>query len=271
MPCPIGSGHPGIRNGAVVPHEHALQSKIYAKGARNLCCSTRKSKNDFDETEGPLVRLAEGGLFASICGNSLHFQPLAGGLVKDRWFLWGEGYGIGTFAIHEKRRLVVYSEKGLNPLLFLHKLPSLEIVAKLEDVTELEVSVLEFSKNGSRLLAAGRLPDCSLVVWGLDLHTGRPAKLVKVQMEREVEFATFNPTNEDQICTSGDGNVTIWTMTKNFKLYANWGLPAAAPAKVMKMATTIARIDFNLVVPRLEIDPGEDLAPTCNIKQIIYA
>ncbi|GBG77927.1 hypothetical protein CBR_g25858 [Chara braunii] len=43
------------------------------------------------------------------------------------------------------------------------------------------------------------------------------------------------------------------------------------PVSGLERSLVLVRmIDFNLVVPRLEIDLVEDLAPTCSIKQIIY-
>ncbi|GBG72385.1 hypothetical protein CBR_g11963 [Chara braunii] len=47
--------------------------------------------------------------------------------------------------------------------------------------------------------------------------------------------------------------------------------PPSTPLSAMDGIDLLGRIDFNLVVSRLEIDLEEDLAPTFNIKQIIYA
>uniref|UniRef100_A0A3P9PD48 Cilia- and flagella-associated protein 43 n=1 Tax=Poecilia reticulata TaxID=8081 RepID=A0A3P9PD48_POERE len=95
---------------------------------------------------------------------------------------------VGTFA---------FSERKLDPSIFVHTFPELELKNELKGNTPLDYTSLTLSDGGPYLGSCSSFPDYSITVWNWE-----KAELLCTQSQggRDVIYLEFNPLNCLQLC-----------------------------------------------------------------------
>eukprot|EP00117_Sycon_ciliatum_P029294 scpid8787/ scgid23370/ WD repeat-containing protein 96 len=146
----------------------------------------------------------------------------AGGTAEEeKWMQSFSGRHVDKLAVSHKRAVLAYSEIGVKPSVFFlsvkeasgagtFPLPSTDAkpLSVLSGCAKLEVSSLQFSDTGSRLLVLSGVPDFELSIW--DWEEGQCVCRTQC-LERPVE-ASFCPTSWQKICCRGTGCLVFWTV-----------------------------------------------------------
>ena len=148
--------------------------------------------------------------YCCACGNTVRVVSLNDDTER---FIPGGGFGIGAVAACPALGILAFVEEGPQPLVHFHRADTLERVQTLAEASLLGLSAMAFSRDGSRLATAGLEPDQRLVVW--DWREARV--LVEEKCSHHVGQVSFNPLDDDQLVTTGDGRLSFWTIEKLYQ------------------------------------------------------
>ena len=99
---------------------------------------------------------------------------------------------------------------SLSPVIMVYDYPSLELMYILTGGAKLNFADVAFSSDGKRIAAISKLPDFSLTIW--DAETQQI--LCKTKLPEPCKSVSFNPLNDDQLCTCGEKGLFMWNVKK---------------------------------------------------------
>uniref|UniRef100_A0A670XYP4 Cilia- and flagella-associated protein 43 n=1 Tax=Pseudonaja textilis TaxID=8673 RepID=A0A670XYP4_PSETE len=132
------------------------------------------------------------------------------------------------FALNASQNIVAFSDRQLNPRIYVYNFPGLKKIAKLKGQASLDYSLLAFSHTGPYLASYSSLPEFCLSIWDWQ------NKLVlcsKSQPEIEITAMSFNPMNWHQLCLFNGASVTLWTIERNNQEHILISKPVKLPAE----------------------------------------
>ncbi|XP_026560498.1 cilia- and flagella-associated protein 43 [Pseudonaja textilis] len=159
------------------------------------------------------------------CGNYIIFIDIE---TRERSFLQCHYGNIGAFALNASQNIVAFSDRQLNPRIYVYNFPGLKKIAKLKGQASLDYSLLAFSHTGPYLASYSSLPEFCLSIWDWQ------NKLVlcsKSQPEIEITAMSFNPMNWHQLCLFNGASVTLWTIERNNQEHILISKPVKLPAE----------------------------------------
>jgi WD40 repeat protein len=121
--------------------------------------------------------------------------------------------GIGSVAIHPKKKIFAVAEKGTQPCIFIYSYPEIKKIATLRGGTEKAYKHIEFSPSGDKLASLGCAPDYSLAIWDLDKQI---LKLKAKAFSQEVVRVSFSKFCEKILVTSGLTHIKFWNVANTF-------------------------------------------------------
>eukprot|EP00002_Diphylleia_rotans_P030276 TRINITY_DN620_c0_g1_i6.p1 TRINITY_DN620_c0_g1~~TRINITY_DN620_c0_g1_i6.p1 ORF type:complete len:1590 (-),score=396.80 TRINITY_DN620_c0_g1_i6:241-5010(-) len=163
--------------------------------------------------DGGHIHFIDEETVAFVLGNAIKFINTTSG---HQFHFWCKGKGIQQFAVSRKAGLVAVAEKGNNPRIFIYEYPEGNISTTLSGGTELDYLAMNFSRDGTRLVTIGALPDHSMILWDWE----KQRQLLKIHLgEMRYDLVTFNPRNPLEICASGPEGATCWIIDKCYESY----------------------------------------------------
>ncbi|XP_060538906.1 cilia- and flagella-associated protein 43 isoform X3 [Pantherophis guttatus] len=159
------------------------------------------------------------------CGNYIIFINME---TRERSFLRCHFGNIGAFAVNASQNIVAFSDRQLNPRIYVYNFPGLKKIAKLKGQASLDYSLLAFSHTGPYLASYSALPEFCLSIWDWQ------NKLVlcsKSQPEIEITAMSFNPMNWHQLCLFNGASVTLWSIERNNQEHILISKPVKLPAE----------------------------------------
>lgn len=146
------------------------------------------------------------------CGNYVYFLDLN---TRKQALLQGHGGGISVFTANSDNGIFAISPRGLNPSIFVHSYPSLQLKNELKGSSKLDYISLGIS-CGPYLVSCSSLPDFTITVWNWENAT---ALCHKEHGGRDAVSLVFNPWNFLQICAIGENSLTVWNIEKKGDLH----------------------------------------------------
>ncbi|XP_029926952.1 cilia- and flagella-associated protein 43 [Myripristis murdjan] len=142
-------------------------------------------------------------------GNCIVFLDLD---TKKQSVFQCPGRGIGTFTANGKSRILAFSERKLNPSIFVYSYPKLVLENELKGSAQLDYTSLALSDGGPYLGCCSTLPDHSITVWNWE--NAEPI-CSQPRAGKGVVSLVFNPMNWLQICALGTISLTVWNIEKS--------------------------------------------------------
>ncbi|XP_074089862.1 cilia- and flagella-associated protein 43-like isoform X4 [Macrotis lagotis] len=159
------------------------------------------------------------------CGNYLIFINIENGKRSVLQCFYGN---VGAMATNIPFQVVAFSNRKLNPTIYLYNFPDLNRRSKLQGHAQLDYTLLEFSYCGTYLASYSAVPEYELTLWNWEKKVILCSKL---QPGVEVSQMTFNPMNWHQLCLSGASALTIWNVEKSEKNYHFKAKSVSLPAE----------------------------------------
>ncbi|XP_061492058.1 cilia- and flagella-associated protein 43 [Rhineura floridana] len=159
------------------------------------------------------------------CGNYIIFIHIE---TLDRTILRCRSGSIGAFAVSPNQNVVAYSDRQLNPTIYIHSYPGLKKQAKLKGQVNLDYSLLAFSYTGPYLASYSSLPEFSLTIWDWN------KKVILCSESHpgvEVTTMSFNPMSWHQLCLHNGTSVTLWNIERNNEEHILKSTPVKLPAE----------------------------------------
>ncbi|NXC44621.1 CFA43 protein, partial [Penelope pileata] len=143
------------------------------------------------------------------CGNYILFLDIK---TKTTTALQCQTGQVGAFAVNTNSGVVAFSDRKLNPVIYIYKFPELNKLTELKGQVQLDYTLLAFSFKGPYLASYSSLPDFVLSIWNWqesillcsESQPGVPATSL-----------SFNPVNWQQLCFVNESSITIWHIERN--------------------------------------------------------
>ncbi|XP_013915005.1 PREDICTED: cilia- and flagella-associated protein 43 [Thamnophis sirtalis] len=157
------------------------------------------------------------------CGNYIIFINME---TRERSFLRCHHGNIGAFAVNASQNLVAFSDRQLNPRIYVYNFPGQKKIAKLKGQASLDYSLLAFSHTGPYLASYSSLPEFCLSIWDWQ---NKVLLCSKSQPEVEITAMSFNPMNWHQLCLFNATSMTLWSIERNNKEHILISKPVKLP------------------------------------------
>ncbi|XP_006831543.1 PREDICTED: WD repeat-containing protein 96 [Chrysochloris asiatica] len=119
---------------------------------------------------------------------------------------------VGVMATNIPYEVVAFSDRRLNPLIYIYDFPGLTQRITLKGNVLLDYTLLTFSYCGTYLASYSSLPEFELALWNWE------SQIILCKQSQpgvDVSQMTFNPMNWHQLCLSSSTTVTVWTIEKS--------------------------------------------------------
>ncbi|XP_032408911.1 cilia- and flagella-associated protein 43 isoform X3 [Xiphophorus hellerii] len=142
------------------------------------------------------------------CGSHICFLNLK---TKKRRVFQSPGNGVGALTANGRSGTFAFSEKELDPSIFVYNFPQLELKNELKGNTQLDYTSLTLSDGEPFLASCSSIPDFSITLWNWE-----KAELIctRPQGGRDVIYLEFNPMNCLQLCALGTTTLTVWNIER---------------------------------------------------------
>ncbi|XP_023183598.1 cilia- and flagella-associated protein 43 isoform X1 [Xiphophorus maculatus] len=142
------------------------------------------------------------------CGSHICFLNLK---TKKRSVFQSPGNGVGALTANGRSGTFAFSEKELDPSIFVYNFPQLELKNELKGNTQLDYTSLTLSDGEPFLASCSSIPDFSITLWNWE-----KAELIctRPQGGRDVIYLEFNPMNCLQLCALGTTTLTVWNIER---------------------------------------------------------
>ncbi|KAG8135658.1 hypothetical protein E2320_008671 [Naja naja] len=176
------------------------------------------------------------------CGNYIIFIDME---TRERSFLQCHYGNIGAFAVNASQNIVAFSDRQLNPRIYVYNFPGLKKIAKLK-VTQVPIwPVIRHYLSFVFQYASGILEIKYILTEYFAYTTNKnyflsfvirdwQNKLVlcsKSQPEIEITAMSFNPMNWHQLCLFNGASVTLWSIERNNQEHILISKPVKLPAE----------------------------------------
>ncbi|XP_016523520.1 cilia- and flagella-associated protein 43 [Poecilia formosa] len=154
------------------------------------------------------VEFVDNNTVCYACGNHICFLNLE---TKTRNVFPSPGRSVGALTTDCRSGTFAFSERKLDPSIFVHTFPELELKNELKGNTPLDYTSLTLSDGGPYLGSCSSLPDYSITVWNWE-----KAELLCTQSHggQDVIYLEFNPLNCLQLCALGTTTLTLWNIER---------------------------------------------------------
>ncbi|XP_008427595.1 cilia- and flagella-associated protein 43 isoform X2 [Poecilia reticulata] len=154
------------------------------------------------------VEFVDNNTVCYACGNHICFLNLE---TKTRNVFPSPGRSVGALTTDCRSGTFAFSERKLDPSIFVHTFPELELKNELKGNTPLDYTSLTLSDGGPYLGSCSSFPDYSITVWNWE-----KAELLCTQSQggRDVIYLEFNPLNCLQLCALGTTTLTFWNIER---------------------------------------------------------
>ncbi|XP_065602261.1 cilia- and flagella-associated protein 43 [Cyrtonyx montezumae] len=143
------------------------------------------------------------------CGNYILFLDIK---TKKRTALQCQTGQVGAFAVNMNSGVLAFSDRKLNPVIYIYNFPELNKLTELKGHVQLDYTLLAFSLLGPYLASYSSLPDFVLSVWNWEENI---LLCSESQPGVAATSISFNPTNWQQLCFVTESSVTIWCIERN--------------------------------------------------------
>uniref|UniRef100_A0ABM5G1Z5 Cilia- and flagella-associated protein 43 n=1 Tax=Pogona vitticeps TaxID=103695 RepID=A0ABM5G1Z5_9SAUR len=159
------------------------------------------------------------------CGNYVIFINTD---TRNRSFLRCPHGSIGAFAVNGSQHVIAFSDKQLNPVIYIYNFPALKKIAKLKGQASLDYSLLAFSHASPYLASYSSLPEFSLSIWNWQKKI---LLCTQSQPGVEVTAMSFNPMSWHQLCLYNGTSVTLWTIERSHEQHILKSKPVKLPTE----------------------------------------
>ncbi|XP_031453373.1 cilia- and flagella-associated protein 43 isoform X2 [Phasianus colchicus] len=143
------------------------------------------------------------------CGNYILFLNIK---TKKTTALQCQTGQVGAFAVNPNCGVLAFSDRKLNPVIYVYSFPELNKLSELKGNIQLDYSLLAFSFLGPYLASYSSFPDFVLSVWNWQENI---LLCSESQPGVAATSMSFNPMNWQQLCFVTESSVTIWHIERN--------------------------------------------------------
>uniref|UniRef100_A0A8C6ZRF8 Cilia- and flagella-associated protein 43 n=1 Tax=Nothoprocta perdicaria TaxID=30464 RepID=A0A8C6ZRF8_NOTPE len=143
------------------------------------------------------------------CGNYIVFVDIE---TKKRTVLECQTGQVGAFAVNGNSEVVAFSDRKLNPFIYIYTFPELNKVTELKGSDLLDYTLLAFSFTGPYLASYSSIPEFVLSVWNWQENI---LLCSESQPGVTATSLSFNPMNWQQLCFVNENSLTIWDIERN--------------------------------------------------------
>nr|XP_013029968.2 cilia- and flagella-associated protein 43 isoform X2 [Anser cygnoides] len=144
------------------------------------------------------------------CGNYILFLDIK---TKKTTALQCPTGQVGAFAVNASSEVLAFSDRKLNPLIYIYSFPELNKLTELKGNVQLDYTVLAFSFTGPYLASYSSIPEFVLSVWNWQENI---LLCSESQPAIPVTSLSFNPMNWQQLCSVNESSVTVWHIERNY-------------------------------------------------------
>uniref|UniRef100_A0A8D0KRK5 Cilia- and flagella-associated protein 43 n=1 Tax=Strix occidentalis caurina TaxID=311401 RepID=A0A8D0KRK5_STROC len=116
------------------------------------------------------------------------------------------------FAANGNRQVLAFSDRRLNPVIYIYTFPELSKLTELKGNVQLDYTLLAFSFRGPYLASYSSLPEFVLSVWNWQENI---LLCSESQPGVTATSLSFNPMNWQQLCFVTESSVSIWHIERN--------------------------------------------------------
>ncbi|KFQ92241.1 WD repeat-containing protein 96, partial [Nipponia nippon] len=143
------------------------------------------------------------------CGNYILFLDIE---TKKTTVLQCQTGQVGAFAANGNSQVLAFSDRKLNPIIYIYTFPELSQLTELKGNAQLDYTLLAFSFTGPYLASYSSIPEFALSVWNWQENI---LLCSESQPGVTVTSLSFNPMNWQQLCFVNESSVTIWHIERN--------------------------------------------------------
>ncbi|OWK62341.1 Cilia- and flagella-associated protein 43 [Lonchura striata] len=143
------------------------------------------------------------------CGNYILFLDIK---TKKTRAVQCQAGQVGAFAANANSQVVAFSDRKLNPLIYIYTFPELRKLTELKGDAQLDYTLLAFSFKGPYLASYSSIPEFVLSVWNWQENL---LLCSESQPGLTGTALSFNPMNWQQLCFVSESSVTIWHVERS--------------------------------------------------------
>ncbi|XP_009572136.1 PREDICTED: WD repeat-containing protein 96, partial [Fulmarus glacialis] len=157
------------------------------------------------------------------CGNYILFLDIE---TKKTTVLQCQTGQVGAFAVNGNSQVLAFSDRKLNPIIYIYTFPELSKLAELKGNAQLDYTLLAFSFTGPYLASYSSIPEFVLSVWNWQENI---LLCSESQPGVTATSLSFNPMNWQQLCFVNESSITIWHIERNKDEHHLKGNPVKLP------------------------------------------
>ncbi|KAM9012129.1 cilia- and flagella-associated protein 43 isoform 1-T2 [Ara ararauna] len=143
------------------------------------------------------------------CGNYILFLDIE---TKKTTALQCQTGQVGAFTENGNSHVLAFSDRRLNPIIYIYTFPELTKLAELEGNAQLDYTLLALSFTGPYLASFSSIPEFILSIWNWQENI---LLCSKSQPGVTATSMSFNPMNWQQLCLVDESSVTVWHIERN--------------------------------------------------------
>uniref|UniRef100_A0A8C5TEA9 Cilia- and flagella-associated protein 43 n=1 Tax=Malurus cyaneus samueli TaxID=2593467 RepID=A0A8C5TEA9_9PASS len=143
------------------------------------------------------------------CGKYILFLDIK---TKKTRVLQCQSGQVGAFAANANSQVLAFSDRKLNPSIYIYTFPELSKPTELKGSDVLDYTLLAFSFTGPYLASYSSVPEFVLSVWNWQENI---LLCSKPQPGLTATSLSFNPMNWQQLCFVAESAVTIWHIERS--------------------------------------------------------
>ncbi|XP_010158865.1 PREDICTED: WD repeat-containing protein 96 [Eurypyga helias] len=143
------------------------------------------------------------------CGNYILFLDIE---TKKTTVLQCPTGQVGAFAANGNSQVLAFSDRKLNPTIYIYNFPELSKLTELKGKAQLDYTLLAFSFTGPYLASYSSVPEFVLSVWNWQENI---LLCSESQPGVTATSLSFNPMNWQQLCFVNESSITIWHIERN--------------------------------------------------------
>ncbi|XP_065528265.1 cilia- and flagella-associated protein 43 isoform X1 [Lathamus discolor] len=143
------------------------------------------------------------------CGNYILFLDIE---TKKTTALQCQAGQVGAFAANGNSHVLAFSDRRLNPIIYIYTFPELTKLSELKGNAQLDYTLLALSFRGPYLASFSSIPEFILSIWNWQENI---LLCSESQPGVTVTSMSFNPMNWQQLCLVDESNVTVWHIERN--------------------------------------------------------
>ncbi|NXN32215.1 CFA43 protein, partial [Nycticryphes semicollaris] len=143
------------------------------------------------------------------CGNYILFLDIE---TKKTSALHCQTGQVGAFAANGNCQVLAFSDRKLNPIIYIYTFPELSKLTELKGNVQLDYTLLAFSFTGPYLASYSSIPEFVLSIWNWQENI---LLCSESQPGVTVTSLSFNPMNWQQLCSVNESSITFWHIERN--------------------------------------------------------